>query len=349
MVNEEHLALLRQGVEVWNQWRKNNGEILADLSEADLSRTNLTGADLREANLRGVDLRMANLTEANLTGANFRMANLMGANFRMANLSRANLSEVNLTGAYLSLATLNEANLSGANLSEANLRIATLSNADLNRANLAGANLTGANLERTLAVNTNFNKAIFTGTCLEDWQISITTNLNDVICDYVYLRQGQQGRCPSDGNFAPREFTKLFKKPLDAVESIFSDEVDRVQEHQRRDDINNYALEPIDAQATTFVKSNALDNYGSKPNCTEAAAEIQQLLQLLGQTYFTNTPLEKLEVVAEAIKHMENNLPLKLRVVNALKEDGTEALRDFIDHPLVNILLAAIEGWQEVE
>lgn len=349
MVNEEHLALLRQGVEAWNQWRKNNDEILADLSQADLSRTNLTGADLREVNLREADLRMANLTEANLTGADIRRAILTGANFRMANLNKANLSEANLTGAYLSLATLNQANLSGANLSEANLRIATLSEADVNRANLAGANLTGANLERTLALDTNFNKAIFTGTCLEDWQINSTTNLDDVICDYVYLQQGQQGRCPSDGNFAPREFTKLFKKPLDTVEPILSNKVDRVQEHQRRDDIDNYALEPIDAQAAAFVKSNALDNYGSKPKCTEAAAEIQQLLQLLGQTYLTNTPFEKLEVVIEAIKHMENNPPLKARVVNALKEDGTEALRDLIDHPLVNILLAAIEGWQEVE
>jgi uncharacterized protein YjbI with pentapeptide repeats len=350
MVNEEHLALLRQGVEAWNQWRENNHEILADLSEADLSRANLTGADLRGVNLRGADLRMANLTEANLTGADLGRAILSGANFRMAKLDQANLTEANLNGAYLSLATLHEANLSGANLTEANLRIATLSEADLNGANLAGANLTGANLERTLALDTNFNKAILTATCLEDWQTNSRTNLDDVICDYVYLRQGQQERAPSDGNFAPREFTKLFQKPVDRVESIFSNKVEAVQEHQRRDDIDNYTSPPNYAQAAAEIpRSNDIDNYASQPNCAETAAEIQQLLQLLGQTYLTNTPLEKLEVVAEAIKHIESNPPLKVRVVKALKVDGTEALRYLIAHPLVNILLAAVEGWQEVD
>lgn len=372
MVNEAHLALLRQGVEAWNQWRENNHEILADLSEADLSRANLTGADLRGVNLRGADLRMANLTEANLTGADMGRAILSGANFRMAKLDQANLTEANLNGAYLSLATLHEANLSGANLTEANLRIATLSEADLNGANLAGANLTGASLERTLALDTNFNKAILTATCLEDWQTNSRTNLDDVICDYVYLRQGQQERAPSDGNFAPREFTKLFQKPLDRVESIFSNKVEAVQEHQRRDDIDNYTSLPNYAQAAAEIprsndidnyasapnsaqaaaeipRSNDIDNYASQANCAETAAEIQQLLQLLGQTYLTNTPLEKLEVVAEAIKHIESNPPLKVRVVKALKVEGTESLRYLIAHPLVNILLAAVEGWQEVD
>jgi len=215
-----------------------------------------------------------------------------------------------------------------------------------------------------------------------------------VICDYVYLRQGQQERTPSDGNFAPREFTKLFQKPLDRVESIFSNKVEAVQEHQRRDDIDNYTSPPNYAQAAAEIprsndidnyasapnyaqaaaeiprrddinnytsqpnyaeaaaeipRSNDIDNYASQPNCAETAAEIQQLLQLLGQTYLTNTPLEKLEVVAEAIKHIESNPPLKVRVVKALKVDGTESLRYLIAHPLVNILLAAVEGWQEVD
>jgi hypothetical protein len=107
---------------------------------------------------------------------------------------------------------------------------------------------------------------------------------------------------------------------------------------------------PITPEAAAEIpRSNDIDNYASQPNCAETAAEIQQLLQLLGQTYLTNTPLEKLEVVAEAIKHIESNPPLKVRVVKALKVDGTESLRYLIAHPLVNILLAAVEGWQEVD
>jgi len=41
MANEEHLAILRQGVEVWNQWRKENGEVQPDLRNISLQNANL--------------------------------------------------------------------------------------------------------------------------------------------------------------------------------------------------------------------------------------------------------------------------------------------------------------------
>jgi hypothetical protein len=61
MANEEHVALLKQGVAVWNAWRDENPNIFpnlseADLSEADLSRANLSWANLVEANFTGADL-----------------------------------------------------------------------------------------------------------------------------------------------------------------------------------------------------------------------------------------------------------------------------------------------------
>jgi hypothetical protein len=70
--------------------------------------------------------------------------------------------------------------------------------------------------------------AIFTGACIEDWNINSETNLNNVICDYVYLKEDEQERRPSDPkkNFAPGEFTKLFQKALETVDLIFSDGID---------------------------------------------------------------------------------------------------------------------------
>ena len=53
MANDEHVALLKQGVEAWNAWRDENPGIRPDLSEADLSKANLSYANLRGANLRG--------------------------------------------------------------------------------------------------------------------------------------------------------------------------------------------------------------------------------------------------------------------------------------------------------
>jgi len=37
MADQQHLALLEQGVATWNEWRRQHPEIHPDLSEADLS------------------------------------------------------------------------------------------------------------------------------------------------------------------------------------------------------------------------------------------------------------------------------------------------------------------------
>ncbi|MFN6536175.1 MAG: hypothetical protein RM021_007340 [Nostoc sp. EkiNYC01] len=94
-----------------------------------------------------------------------------------------------------------------------------------------------------------------------------------------------------------------------------------------------------------------ITNYNpeQKQNLAQAAAEIQQLLNQLGQTYPTNTPLEKQVAVTEALKQIDSNPTLKARVIGALKSGGTEALKELVDHPLVNILLATLEGWQDAE
>jgi len=82
-------------------------------------------------------------------------------------------------------------------------------------------------------------------------------------------------------------------------------------------------------------------------NLAQAAAEIQQLLDQLSQTYPIATTSQKMTVVAKAVDEIESNPTLKARVIGALKAGGTEAFKELIDHPLVNILLASIEGWQE--
>ncbi len=94
MANPEHLAKLKEGVVVWNVWRRQNSLIKPDLTEADLRRANLRRANLRRANLTEADLFGANLFGANLT-----RANLFGANLTKANLFKANLRRANLTKA----------------------------------------------------------------------------------------------------------------------------------------------------------------------------------------------------------------------------------------------------------
>ena len=92
MANDEHVALLKQGVDAWNRWRDENPGARPDLNEA-----NLREANLREANLSGTNLRGANLREAGLSKANLSRADLSGANLFWACLNHADLTGADLT------------------------------------------------------------------------------------------------------------------------------------------------------------------------------------------------------------------------------------------------------------
>ncbi len=114
---------------------------------------------------------------------------------------------------------------------------------------------------------------------------------------------------------------------------------------------NNIGSPFLGGNAKT-TSNNIKDSFNkSSPNQTknlaEAAAEIQQLLEQLSKTYPTTTTAEKMTVVTKAAEQIEKNSTLKSRVVGALKSGGTEAFKEAIDHPLVNILVATIEGWKD--
>ena len=89
MANKAHMAMLKQGVRVWNQWRTVNPDIISNFSYTDPSDTDLSGADLSGFNLSGFDLSYTDLSGANLNEANLFMAHLNEANLFMAHLSRA--------------------------------------------------------------------------------------------------------------------------------------------------------------------------------------------------------------------------------------------------------------------
>jgi uncharacterized protein YjbI with pentapeptide repeats len=158
VANEEHVALLRQGVETWNTWRRTySGKFPPDLAGADLHGMDLDGADLHEVYLidtdlhggilSGANLRYADLSGANLHGADLNGADLHEASLFGANLSEADLSAASLHGTVLGHATLSHANLRGASLVQASLKAADLRGADLRRANLHGADLSEAKLQ----------------------------------------------------------------------------------------------------------------------------------------------------------------------------------------------------------
>jgi uncharacterized protein YjbI with pentapeptide repeats len=127
MANNEHVRIIKEGIPVWNKWRREHPDIVPNLDRANLDRAsldgaNLYGASLNRANLYGASLDGANLYGASLDGANLNRASLYGANLNRANLDGANLYGANLDGANLNRANLNRANLYGANLNKTGVK-----------------------------------------------------------------------------------------------------------------------------------------------------------------------------------------------------------------------------------
>jgi len=143
MANEEQLAILRQGVEVWNKWRTDNPYTEIDLTQANLRETNLAKVDLFGAKMTGADLHGADLQEANLNATN-----LIGSDLSSSNLNNSYLSATDLNQANLFTADLRSADLKGANLSGANLIFSLLQGANLGEADLSSANLIETALDK---------------------------------------------------------------------------------------------------------------------------------------------------------------------------------------------------------
>ena len=197
MANPEHLKIIKNGVEHWNQWRKENPEIKPDLRKANIFEDNLSGANLSWANLSWADLSWADLS-GNV---------LNGANLNRANLSWADLSGTVLNGANLNRADLYKADLYASDLSGADLGGADLSGADLEEANLTGANLSDADLMVANLICSNLSKANLTDTKLWETQRS-GWKINGVICERIYWDEEEEKAT----EYAPGEFERAFSE-----------------------------------------------------------------------------------------------------------------------------------------
>jgi len=194
MANQEHVESVKQGVEVWNKWGKENPNIKPDLEEVNLIGVNLVGANLKRTNLRradlsGADLRWTKLSKADLWKSNLKASNLGGADLSEADLFGADLSGADLWRANLHNASLYNASLYNASLYSASLYSTGLRGVDLRRVDLRGSDLEGADLSEALLIYTDFTKANLTG-CriygISAWDLKLEDAIQKdlVITDY---------------------------------------------------------------------------------------------------------------------------------------------------------------------
>ncbi len=183
-------------------------------------------------------IRQAVIAFAAIGGTSFRHADLTEANFEGARLKSTDFREATLTRVlWHKVEMLDRVRPGDTYLKDAQVRqwlrgIETVDNnfdgRDLRGVNLKKANLADASLIRTDLSEADLSETTLTGACIQDWNINSQTKLDDVICDYVYLKKDEQERLPHDPKrkFKQGEFTKYIEKALNTVDLIFSDGID---------------------------------------------------------------------------------------------------------------------------
>jgi uncharacterized protein YjbI with pentapeptide repeats len=152
LADAKQLAVLKLGLENWNQWRRDNGALRVDLSYADLRAFDLSlMPSLRVADSKGLIPRGSSWT--------FIANEIVGYEVDPLDLRQADLRGANLDGADLRCADCSGADLSGASLRGAELGHASLSGTRLVGADLSGSALRGADLSECVLVKTNLTDA----------------------------------------------------------------------------------------------------------------------------------------------------------------------------------------------
>jgi Leucine-rich repeat (LRR) protein len=119
---------------------------------------------------------------------------------------------------------------------------------------------------------------------------------------------------------------------------------------QDRGDINqsgNFGVGVNQGEIKDNAKAAGIYNEAEQQNLVQAAAEIQQLLEQLEQTYPTDTLSGKMQIATKATEKIENNAPLKQRILQALKAGEIFAIEEALNHPASSFVINALKDWQQ--
>jgi len=184
-------------------------------------------------NFQGCDLTDADFTQARLKNTSFITAILtrtcwyQAKKLHLAAVGTTYLDDLLLRD-FLVTKDLQNKNLNGWNLQNINLQAANIKDATLIGANLSGSNLhssdfSRANLGQTQLDKTDLRGATLTGAYIEEWLITSQTKLDNVKCEYIFMRiptreNPNPFRLPPnwDETFENGEFSRLFN-PLSKI------------------------------------------------------------------------------------------------------------------------------------
>lgn len=307
-----------------------------NLQYSNLMRSDFTGTALVKGTFQGANLADAVLIKADLSYVNLQGADLSGSNLYQARLEHINLQGANLRGANLQGANLRGLDLANVDLSEADLE------ADLTKTNLSGGNLSGANLRAVQALETNFEKATFTGACLKDLNINSSTNLKDIVCDYVFLEDDYRERRPHGGSFGAGEFTQRFQQVLETVDLFFDDGVDwkaflgSFQDLQAQYGDENLAVQGIERKGqSSFEIRLAVPPEADKAEIEKVAYERYEINLRQIETQYREQLSAK---EGEIIRYRQQTESLKDELLDTYRQRSRQSAPDLME--VVKILAA---------
>ena len=178
--------------------------------------------------------------------------------------------------------------------------------------------------------------------CQENFQMVNVFSLIDDAVDLNELSRSKYQEIDREKEFL-KEIVRMQASRETTLEATFMASQGNTSSQQGNFGIGHMSGGKIEGNA----KVAGVINEAEQQDLTQAAAEIQALLEQLSQTNPTTTNREKMAVAGEAVDIIETKPALKTKVINALKSGGTEAFKEAVNHPLVNVLVAMIEGWQE--
>ena len=117
-------------------------------------------------------------------------------------------------------------------------------------------------------------------------------------------------------------------------------------EQQGNNTLSNITQSHYGSGDNVGIDKNITNIYNSQ-DLTQAAAEIQALLERLEKTHPSKTTLGKMAIATEAIQQIDSDPKLGLRIISALKAGGSWALESLLNHPAASFIIAGLEDWQQ--
>ena len=85
----------------------------------------------------------------------------------------------------------------------------------------------------------------------------------------------------------------------------------------------------------------------ASPNLVETVQQVKALLNELSEAYNPHTEKGQTLITQQALQRLESDRTLRERLLNAVKEGGSTAIEEMIDHPVVKPLIAAVKGFMD--